>query len=906
MVLLVNNKKKRNNINTRYIFLVVIMITIFTAIIYSLYKLQITKGDSYTAAATIKAHDSIPVSAPRGKITDKNGVQLAADIPSYNVTYVNTSYSEKQFYTTMSKVFKLIDDNSETQVDDFPLKVDPYRFEFNVASQSNIDALKYRFLDDRGLTDAAAKKMFSKAKKDLTDDQKAKVKASVMKYTPQYVFNQLIDYYRIKDGIKTIRKNYTIQDERRYLIVKDSIKMHSFSENKTVDIADKIKPNTARIFWQELSNLPGVNVEMKPLRNYPLGQLAAPALGYISKINSDKQEEYKEKGYDTSSDYIGATGLEAAFESRLRGEKGEQIVQVDSKGKITNTLATKEASPGYDLQTTLDANVQYATDQAFNNETAKLRATGTSGGDLTVNNATRGGAIAIDVNTGGILALTSQPTFNPNDFVNPNGLTKEQSQEYFNPDYEKMAKDKGMPQDLIDFMFPIDTSIKGNTTIRKDLYDYFPKNLYNYPLMGMTPCGSTFKPLTAIAGLESKAIARDYTYDDQNTYDYGDGKAHTFEGANGRIGIEKALAVSSNPFFMSVAETLKNAYGNDSLAKYAWQFGLGADPNVTNSGTGVEIPENFGQVYNTVSQKKLFARQYLIEIEQDLSTGNGSNKTTFPQIDLYDRDGDNKIDGGSVKLSDIKAKIKNDIKNSIMSGIFSTNNYMNEFEQLIAIDPKYKGKTISSNDIKLIVSDVYYDAISDGNSQLKGKASILNAAIGQGMDNFTLLQLAGYVATLANGGTRYSLHLEDKITDPSGKVVEEKKPEVLNKVNIDPQDLAIVKQGMEDVNQQGEEGTAAKAFAYFNQFIPTAGKTGTAEFKDKDTQNKIGRSDYGLYIGFAPVDKPQIAVAIIVYDGGYGSDVANVARQIYEAYFKDQLQKQNYQFDIDVNAKPEN
>ena len=105
-----------------------------------------------------------------------------------------------------------------------------------------------------------------------------------------------------------------------------------------------------------------------------------------------------------------------------------------------------------------------------------LQSTGSVNG-LNVSNATRGAAVAIDIHTGGILALASMPSYNPNDFSTSQGLTEVQSKKYFNPDYEKMAKAQGKPQSLIDYMFPLDTSIKGNTTIRKDKFDYYPKIL---------------------------------------------------------------------------------------------------------------------------------------------------------------------------------------------------------------------------------------------------------------------------------------------------------------------------------------------------------------------------------------------------------------------------------------------
>ena len=141
--------------------------------------------------------------------------------------------------------------------------------------------------------------------------------------------------------------------------------------------------------------------------------------------------------------------------------------------------------------------------------------------DLNVSNATRRIAVVTDIHTGGILELASMPGYNPNDFSTSLGLTQAQSKKYFNPDYEAMAKAQGKPQSLIDYMFPIDTSIKGNTTIRKEKFDYYPKYLYNYVIVLLIPSGSTFKQMTAITGLQAGVIDANTTYLDQGEFDMG-------------------------------------------------------------------------------------------------------------------------------------------------------------------------------------------------------------------------------------------------------------------------------------------------------------------------------------------------------------------------------------------------
>lgn len=871
---------KKNGIN-RYAALITIMVLIFVSILSRIIFLQVVKGEDYKAKADSNSIREIPETAPRGKILDTNNKVLATNTQSYVLVYNQTDEIDQTFFQTMDKVFKILDENGETQKDDFELKINPYRFEFRSDDPKTQKNLELRFKKDRGMDSYVQKKLFGDKSTDkLTTEDKAKIDEELLKITPEETFKFLVKKYNINSS------KYSLEKQRRFMIIKDTAKMNSFSGYKPVTVASNIKRSTALIFLQMLNELPGIDVDTQPIRTYPYGEVGSAFLGYISKITSD-DEKYSEKGYDTSTDYIGAAGLEASYEDRLKGSKGGKIVKLNKQGRIIQELGSRDSYPGQSLKLTINEEVQAAAEKALDTKMSELRANPSAQQRSNTANATRGAAVVLDVNTGGVLALASRPGYDPNLFSTPGSLSTDLYNQFFNPDLKAFGKNyieqRGLmayypgetEDEVLNTLFPVDKSIKNNTTVRKDPYDIYAKPLFDYATQSLIPPGSTFKPMTAIAGLQGGVITPGFVVDDEGIFDKGGGNytRFTLDGANGPVDLISAIQKSSNPYFMTVGGLIKKALGSDGLAKYAWKFGLGVPPTSDEKpSTGIEIPEAFGQVYNMWSMKNLYASTYLYKTMQTLKSG-GDNGYKFTPIDLYDNDND------SSKVKDIKKKLKESIQGSIKDGSKSFNKDMyNELiTNLVKEDPQYKDKGISDKDIKSMISCIYYTTVSDANSQINVTAPMYDAAIGQGMNQFTPLQIANYIATIANGGTRYKIHLVDEILDPNGKVIEQNKPEVIEKTGISAENLAAVKSGMAAVN---EKGTAAGAFQSFS--IQTAGKTGTAS---TNNQEAVGRTDYSVYVGFAPLDDPKIAVCIVMFDGGQGAQSAYVARDIYSAYF---------------------
>jgi len=281
-------------------------------------------------------------------------------------------------------------------------------------------------------------------------------------------------------------------------------------------------------FKENEMNLYGAQIDIGLVRNYPYKSLAAHTLGYTQLITQDEFSKLSEKGYKLS-DKIGRKGIEAAFESELRGKWGGEMLEIDSIGTVQRSLGLKLPKAGKDINLTLDLDLQLTAEKVLSDK----------GG---------GAIVALDPRTGAIRAMASQPTFDLNFFSQP--FTKNQ--------YDNLFLSLNRP------------------LMSRALNAYDP--------------GSTWKPVTAIAGMESGKFPANQKLNTVPCITYG---SHCFPEYNkkgfGWIGYEDAFRVSSNTFFYQVG------VGSGSKALYDAAIKLGFD-----NYTGIEtfFEENKGLVGN--------------------------------------------------------------------------------------------------------------------------------------------------------------------------------------------------------------------------------------------------------------------------------------------------------------------
>lgn len=302
---------------------------------------------------------------------------------------------------------------------------------------------------------------------------------------------------------------------------------------------------------------PGVKAEPIAIRQYVGGATAAHVLGYIGEIN-DQELKAEPKSADYSlGDDIGKAGVEQTFESDLRGTPGAQEIEIDSTGKVLRTLHTTPPQAGHDVQLTLDVDVQKVAEQALDQaitsvRTVQDRTSKESRAKNETFKAPGGAVVVLDATSGGVVAMASSPSYDPNQFA------------------------EGIPT--------------ATWRLYNDQSSHYP--LIDRAIVGQYAPGSTFKLVTAIAGLESGDITPTKTINDRGSYSYPTDPDRKFTNDNsasyGRVDLARALTVSSDVFFYQIGGDLyyrqkHDLPGGDQIQRTARSLGFGQP-------TGIALP----------------------------------------------------------------------------------------------------------------------------------------------------------------------------------------------------------------------------------------------------------------------------------------------------------------------------
>jgi len=307
--------------------------------------------------------------------------------------------------------------------------------------------------------------------------------------------------------------------------------------------------------------LPGIRIEVLPRRDYLYGDMASHLLGYLGEINSEELKEGKSEGYE-SGDQIGKRGLEKLYEDELRGEKGTLYMEVDAHGFEQRELRGKEPLAGDDLQLTIDLDLQQEAEKAMADKA--------------------GAVVAMDVRSGRLLAFASAPPVHLEDFVG--GISSK--------NWQKLLNDIKRP-------------------------------LVNKPIQGQYPPGSTYKIITALAGLAKGVINENTVFNCSGGMRFGGRRYGCWKKTgHGAISLHRALAESCDVYFYQVGLKV----GVDALAEYANRMGLGHK-------TGIDFEYEKSGLIPTSAWKKQAKNEPWQEGETlSIAIGQGFNLVTPLQV----------------------------------------------------------------------------------------------------------------------------------------------------------------------------------------------------------------------------------------------------------------------------------
>lgn len=754
---------------SRYAVTALIVLLVFGVMIFQLYRMQIISGTDYVSQVASKITKRITLTGMRGTIYDCNMIPLAYDKRSYNVQFErdpsrSTAEDRAAYTQSLITVIDLVESNGKSTIGGFWLKRD---------EEDN-------WVFDTGATTPAAA---------ATREKQWRQNFYLTDVPVEKLFDTLCENYAIPKGMSE-------EEKLKVLSIWQEQRMNNYL-SKPVTIAYDVDFETVSEIEVRSMDLMGISIQESSTRVYPKGSLASHTVGYVSKISGDEtMASYRERGYPNDAT-VGQTGIEYSMEDQLSPyvefRQGERVVEINNLGKVVRELGYRAPVDGSDIVLTIDSQLQAVMEEALETniraiarEQEKIMSTiqwqksnrqylsQYAAANKEVQIAQTGAAVAMDPNSGRVLAIASFPDYDLSMFegvVDPvtwNELVTDER----NPMYNRAISSREMP-------------------------------------------GSIFKPVTALGGLMEGVLTLDETISDLSPYTaHGDpshqpscwiGRSNRWKHANQTV--VEGIAHSCNYFFYEVGHRL----GSENITKWSAALGL-------TSRTGIELPnESTSFVGN---QNMLYDPSRAIDDQYTSKPWFSAwmIKRMFRRIGVergieYDEE---RLDAVAKKLIDIVSE----------EGDKSTwpAKIRNILLQDMNLPVDYVSRNFLGNEIQSYINDLRWTP-----------SETIMAAIGQSITQVTPIAVARYISAFANNGTVYGAQVIDKIISSTGTVILDKEPVVVNRITGAGAYMEAIREGMKEVTSVENDGTAASTWKNFK--YPTAVKTGTSQKTDVDIEN---------------------------------------------------------------------
>ncbi|MGB3368793.1 MAG: penicillin-binding transpeptidase domain-containing protein [Acidaminobacteraceae bacterium] len=792
----------KNKLQDRRFIILIVFTLFFIALGVRLANITVVNGEYYRELSVNKRLKQIPELAKRGEVFDRNGILIAGNIPAFTVKLSGSNLSSLDLNKVAVKLLSILDNNEEDRIR-FPIQKQDDNFYFTY--DDNI--LKY-LIDNDYEVGTSAENVYHQIRRreqisdELSDSEAQRflllngvslpLSVNKMKFWSEIEKEEFLESYGLdldisaKDAFDAISQNksygiddlYTDDEALKILTLKYALKVKGYRKYDPIKVASNLKKETVVLIEEMSMDLPGVNVDVEPVRYYPYNESAAHILGYMGKISSESEIEKFVDKYDYDrNQLIGKVGIEGEFELDLNGEDGYKFIEVDVFGKLIREVdstfdgrTSKPSKSGSDIQLTIDIELQKKLELYLEKATKAIQVGGTytsPWGDYNYSdsfpNAKTAAGVVVDVKTGEVLAMASYPSYDVNVFST--GISYD--------DWESLSSEN-----------------------KRDPLS--PRPLYNIATLTAVQPGSIYKMVTGYAAMEQGLDPNKKLYADGfvelGNHQYGCWLWNNYRAKHGMIDLYGAIEESCNYYFFDIAsgydyykkKPLDFEMNTEILLEYSKQFGL-------DSKTGIEISEtSFG-----IPDPDRKRRSILNNMKNAIKS---SAATYFPES----------VTSDEYKLSAMIDEIaswgpENPSRGTIIARL-----------EKIGMKDDY---TII-NKLADLIKYSYFNLIewSEGDT--------LNLAIGQGDHKYTTVQMARYIATIANDGYLNELSIVKKVAD---KVIV-KNQDVTNVDMIKNGSLKEMRRGMLDVTS-GSRGTANSTFKNFP--IQVGGKTGSAEMSGK-------------------------------------------------------------------------
>lgn len=908
------------NFKSRPVLLALLSVILALTLIGRLYYLQILNGKDYAESFEESVTRTVSIPAARGRILDRNGVVIADTVASQNVTIVdntgNTREENDRLNSIILKTLQILEQNNEQTEGDFGISWDGSGYVFNYDGFEHL-----RFLADvygYPLTDT------------LSEEERAA--------SAEDVLLMLADRYKIDRGMNTPDQASIFLDA---VVTRYRLALNAFQKYIPTVLARNVGSGTVDAIIAE-TNLDGVSIANDYKRVYTDSLYLSAVTGYTSLVSAQELEEYGDI-YD-SGDYIGKVGIEASMEETLRGKNGYREISVDNLGREQNEISYVRPTEGNDVWLTIDSelqkNVYKILEMNMRNiilskltdEVTSYQITAdTDGSDILIP--------AADVYGSLLSYKIDRDHFSAEDATDSERQMKGILDAYLESVKEGIRSElqagrtpfSALTSEYQEYaayisraLFDrgvIDTSLVdgddeiyrgwtagSSVSLGEFLYHAAAEDWIDTEIIG-TDSDDTDDIFNTLTGYVLDEPCEDYSFSnivckylmesgaangelvcmilfDQGIYDPSESEREGIENGKRRAAYNYIRRIIENgsltpgelylyPFSGSIVVTDPADGSVLALVSYP-----GYDCNrLTESSYMDMIKRNPARpMLNHATQQRTAPGSTFKMVTAAAGIGEGviSTRDTVDCYDIFDKIEPSPAcwiypDGHGWQ------NMQNAITNSCntyfyevgyrlggLDGSFSNDTgieHLSKYASMYGLDRK-SGVEIEEADPSVATRDV------------------VRAAIGQSNNGYTTAALARYVAAVASRGDVYDLTLLDHSEDKSGTVLEKYSSKPLDPIEIDDSYWESISQGMKRVctSKYGFSSVYRASEEGSRERISAAGKTGTA-------QQGINTPNHALFLGYAPFDEPEIAVAVRIPNGYSSSYAALTAAQVMQYYF---------------------